>query len=109
MHQYTLLPRSAKLDVLIKMESIKWKDIFKLGQQQHIDFKKPLTPRILSDPNNPFVKTLVYIYSMESFVYYEMNKASRTKDVSKIKFYGPFASALGYIIHCGNKKTTSLG
>ena len=37
-----------------------------------------------------------------------MNKASRTKDESKIKFYGPFASALGFIIHCGNKKHTDF-
>lgn len=36
-----------------------------------------------------------------------MNKASREKDVSKIKFYGPFASALGYIIHCGNNKSNN--
>ena len=39
---------------------------------------------------------------METFVYKEMNKTSRMKDESKIKFYGPFASALGFIIHCGN-------
>ena len=32
----------------------------------------------------------------------EMNKVSRAKDVSQIKFYGAFASALGYIINCGN-------
>ena len=50
----------------------------------------------------------MYIYSMESFVYSEINKASRMKDVSKIKFYGAFASALGYVIHCGNKKSTEF-
>lgn len=66
--------------------------------------KKPLTPKILSDPNHEFVKTLVYIYSMESFVFKEMNKASRSKDPLMIKMYGPFASALGFIIHCGNFK-----
>ena len=39
---------------------------------------------------------------MESFIYSELNRASRTKDESKIEFYGAFASALGYIVHCGN-------
>ena len=67
--------------------------------------KKPLTHKILSNPNHKFVKTLVYIYSMESFVFSEMNRTSRLKDKSQIKFYGAFASALGYIIHCGNKST----
>jgi len=33
-----------------------------------------------------------------------MNKASREKDFSKIQFYGPFASALGYVIHAANAK-----
>ena len=39
---------------------------------------------------------------MQSFVFSEMNKASRNKDESKIQYYGAFASALGFIIHCGN-------
>ena len=78
-----------------------WKKIFSLSTSEE-DFNKPLTRKVLSDPNNEFVKTLIYLYSMESFIYKEMNKASRKKDVSKIKFYGPFASALGYVIHCGN-------
>lgn len=63
---------------------------------------------MLSDPNNKFVKTLVYIYSMESFIFKEINKASRDKDISMIEYYGPFASALGYIVHCGNIDKTSI-
>ena len=39
---------------------------------------------------------------MESFVFKEINKASRDKDKSKIKFYGPFVSALSYIVHAAN-------
>ena len=65
---------------------------------------KPLTPSILSNPQHEFVKTLVYIYSMQSFIFSEINNASRSKDVSKIEFYGAFASALGFIVHCGNHK-----
>lgn len=39
---------------------------------------------------------------METFIYREMNKASRDHDLSKIKFYGPLAAALGFIIQKGN-------
>ena len=78
-----------------------WKTIFSLSRTVS-DFKKPLTPKILSNPDNEFVKTIIYIYSMESFVFSEMNKSSRMKDTAKIKFYGAFASALGFIIHSGN-------
>ena len=67
-----------------------------------LDMRKPLTHKILSDKNHKFVKMLIYIYSMETFIYADLNKASRQKDAKKIKFYGPFASALSYIVHCGN-------
>ena len=80
-----------------------WQTIFSLSKSVK-DFKKPLTHKILSNPKHDFVKTLLYIYSMESFIFSEMNKTSRMKIASKIKYYGAFASALGYIIHCGNKK-----
>ena len=64
----------------------------------------PLTPKILSNPKHKFVKTLIYIYSMQTFIFTEMNKASRDKDFAKIEIYGPFASALGYIIQVASLK-----
>ena len=45
---------------------------------------------------------------MQSFVFSSMNKASRDKVESKIPFYGPLASALGYIIHIGNQRMTQI-
>lgn len=83
-----------------------WKRIFEMVHKVN-DLTKPLTPQILSDPDHDFVKTLIYVYSMDSFIYQEMNKASRTKDESKIMYYGAFASALGFIIHQGNLKKSS--
>lgn len=84
-----------------------WKKIFQMLKDT--DFRKPLSKRVLSNPNHKFVKTLVYIYSMQTFIFSEMNKASRNKDVKKIKYYGPLASALSFVIHCGNKNQTKLG
>lgn len=40
-------------------------------------------------------------------MYHQINAASRMKDTSKIEYYGAFASALGYIIHCGNHSKLS--
>ena len=67
-----------------------------------MDFSNPLTHEILSNPEHEFVKTLIYIYSMETFVFSDMNLASRNKDADKIKFYGALASALSYIVHSSN-------
>ena len=66
--------------------------------------KKPLTTKILSNPNHEFVKLMLYIYSMQTFIFREMNRASRNKDLDKIAFYGPFASALGHILQVASSK-----
>lgn len=75
--------------------------MFTLGKL--VNMQKPLTTSILSNPNHEFVKLVLYIYSMQSFVFIEMNKASRDKDLSKIEYYGPLASVLGYILHAANQ------
>ena len=67
------------------------------------DFSKPLTPKILSDPEHKVVKHLIYIYSMQSFIYEDLNRVCREKDRSKIKLYGAFAAAISFIINCANK------
>ena len=67
------------------------------------DFNKPLTPEILSDPKHKVVMHILYIYSMQSFIFEDLNRVCREKDRSKIKFYGAFAAALSFIINCANK------
>ena len=39
-----------------------WQKIFKMVKD--VKMRNPLTPKILSDSNHKFVKTLIYIYSM---------------------------------------------
>ena len=77
-----------------------WKNLFEIANLGDLD--KPLTPQILSDPNSKDTRHILYLYSMESFIYPELNRASREKDETKIKFYGPFAAALSYIIYHAN-------
>ena len=70
--------------------------------------EKPLTPAILSNPDHEFTKTIIYIYSMECFVFKDLNKASREKDKLMVSCYGAYASALSFIIHSGNKAKAEL-
>ena len=60
----------------------KWQLLFNLANLGDLD--KPLTPRRLSNPYDPLTKLLLYIYSMESFVYQDLNQACRLKDTTKI-------------------------
>lgn len=83
-----------------------WKKIFSLAKS--VDMKKPLTTSILSDSNHEFVKLMFYIYSMQTLIFGEMNIASRSKDLSKIPYYGPLASAIGYITHSASSKRKDI-
>ena len=78
-----------------------WKFLFKLGDLGDLD--KPLTAKILSDPSHKIVKIIMYIYSMESFIYEDLNRATRDKDYSKIKFFGAFAAVLSFILYSATK------
>ena len=44
------------------------------------DMDKSLTPKVLSDPNHKAIRHIIYIYSMESFIYTELNRVCREKD-----------------------------
>lgn len=67
------------------------------------DLDKPLNESILSNPDHRVTKHILYLYSMETFIYHELNKASRDKDKDKIKYYGAYAAALSYIISAANQ------
>ena len=41
---------------------------------------------------------------MQTFIFGDMNRTSRDKNLDKIPFYGPLASALGYILHAASSK-----
>ena len=51
-----------------------------------------------SDPEHVHVKTILFIYSLESFLFKKLNLASRQKDSSVIATLGPFAVAISKII-----------
>ena len=89
-----------------------WETLFDI-QLLGIGLDTPLTPKILSDPTHKITQKILYLYSMESFIYNDLNAAIREKDKSKIDNYGPFAAALGFIIHFansnrGNKKLEGI-
>jgi hypothetical protein len=52
----------------------------------------------VSHPEHSDVKAVMFMYSMESFLYKRINKIQRDKDSSAIHTLGPFAVALTKII-----------
>ena len=88
-------------DHLVDIYTTQWDFLFEIGGLGCIS--KPLTCSILSNPAHKFTQRIMYLYSMESFIYEDLNRASRNKDRSKIQYYGAFAAALSYIISSANK------
>lgn len=59
---------------------------------------KPIDKKVFKDPYHPITRVLLKIYTMETFLYRNVNKATREKDSSKVKNLGPYATALNYIL-----------
>ena len=81
----------------------KWSLLFELANLGDLD--KQLSKKVLSDPTHNITKLLLYIYSMECFIYTDLNKACRDQDQSKIQYYGAYAAALSYILYFANPRT----
>ena len=90
-----------KFNALKKNYVRKWELLFNFTNLGDLD--ESLTKSILSNPNHKITKHILYIYSMETFIYTDLNSACREKDRSKIKYFGAFAAALSYIIQFANK------
>ena len=60
---------------------------------------QPLSYKILFDPDHPVTQTLIYIHSMETFIYKDLKKASLNKDITKVKTLGPYALVMGRILN----------
>ena len=66
-----------------------WTHIFKTLLRE--DFHQPLPRDQLENPSSNIVRGLLYIYSMETFVYSTLNTATRDHDQTKILTLGPMA------------------
>ena len=62
---------------------------------------KPLTKKILKDPNSPEVKFLLYVYSIEPPIYEHLNNACRTMDETKLRTLGPYSCAMYMLLLSG--------
>jgi hypothetical protein len=52
----------------------------------------------LSDPERPLTKLILFLYSMETYLYNQINLGSRIKDKTKIQTLGPYSFVLSWIV-----------
>ena len=86
------LKRKEYVDALIQNMLYIWRHIF--DKFIHTDLDKEIDLHDFFVYESDIVCALLYIYSMETFVYSTVNSATRDHDKSKIKNLGPLARAL---------------
>ena len=52
----------------------------------------------VSDPESQLTKLILHLYSMETFLYEEINMATTSQDKSKISTLGPYLFILNLIV-----------
>ena len=93
-----------KRDVAIKIRKAAWQVFFKVsGFDKKNGIDEEVDQTTLSDPSDPITSVLIYMYSMDTFIPIELNKASRMKDLTKVETLGPFAAVLNHIVIGANK------
>lgn len=58
-----------------------------------------IKPTDLMQPNNPICGLILYIFSMDTFIYEALKEAALNEDTSKVQNLGAFAWVLSYIIY----------
>ena len=53
--------------------------------------------KFLENPESEITKSFLFIYSMETFIVYNLNKSEREQDLCKILSFGPYSYALNII------------
>ena len=71
------------------------KPLLAINNKQH---KLYLSEHNLCNPNSKATCLILYLYTMETPLYSEFNKACRNMDKSMLKSLGPFATAIDIII-----------
>lgn len=90
------------LNEVIHTRSQAWKVLFKVGGFFDSNIDLQIDKNELLDPLNPITTTMLFLYSLETFIPELINKASREKDQSKVKTLYPFARVLHQIVSVSN-------
>lgn len=72
------------------------------------DRDTPIKVDDLWDPDHPICGLILYIWTLETFLYREVNQASKYADKTKILTLGPYAYALGYCVGSAARKRKDI-
>ena len=79
-----------------------WNVITKLANLGPL--REPLKKEEMANPDSPVVRNILYLHTMEMFLYHALNQASRVQDAPKVQTLGPFSMALSLIFRSGSEE-----
>lgn len=105
---YQSLLSEKELDELLYNHQLAWELFFYIAVDYRL-MNTEISPTTLeATPNDPIVQMILFIYSMETFLPEEINKASTTRNHDAVITLGPFAFVLGEINNAANQKRTDM-
>lgn len=89
----TIGSKNDRREAISKRAKGAWDFIFGLLNIQPTT--EPIDMGDISNADNPSTRALFQIYSLETWLFREINNASRTKNSRKVQSLGPFAALIG--------------
>ena len=74
----------------------------------HLDKDEPIQENTYSNPNNPFVRFILYLFSMETFIKDEVFRAQSKGDLTKCETLGPYLIVLNQIFAASPRNRTDI-
>jgi hypothetical protein len=78
------------------------------GLARIVNKDEPINQYHLANPLYPVTNLILYIYTMESFIFRVLNESTRNADESKITTMGPYARVLGYVIQHASRNRSDF-
>ena len=78
------------------------------GKEVEINHDTPLNDSYLYNPDHPVSQTMLYLYTIDSWLFSVLNSGSKEGDQAKMETLGPYAYAFGGIIECAAKRRTDI-
>ena len=80
-----------------------WEMRFKYEMTLPDDLDRELTDNDFKDPMSRTNKSIFKLYSLETYIYWKLNKSAREKDESTIETMGCFAAVLSRALEIANR------
>merc|ERR1712070_205965 len=102
-----LKKRSKEFEEAVKNLTETWENqIF--GWIPDIDMDAPITMEMIRDPDHEVIQFILWLYTLDAFLFADLNEGSKEGDMAMIDTLGAFAAVFGTIINYSARNRTDI-